>query len=624
MAKSILQLIIPVFLLFVVNVDAQVVFDFEDPSTSLTFQYFGSDLEPNLSEVIANPDQSGINTSANCGKFSKPVGSQTWAGGFSNPAIVFPVDFSSESQVCVKVWFEQAGNLALKLENGTAANWITVVDVTETGTWTEICFDANEASIEDPFEPATGGVYSTIVVFFDFGVSPDAERTYYFDDFTHPGGGSGVSDVTFSVDMNNYDGPAFTTVNVSGEFNSWSGDANPLSDDDGDGIYEGTVTGLAAGNYEYKFTLDNWANQEQFNGTEACTVTDDSGMFTNRIVLISETTSLPTVCWNSCYACGEAVRITIEMGQGDFVPSDEGFYIAGGGNFGNPGDYPLTDDNGDGVHTLTIERPVGFSSFYTFTNGACGDYSCKENIAGQDCADPNNFNDRFMGPITQDTTIATCFGFCTTDTNCDSGTGGAVTFEVDMNEYSGTYTTVYISGQFNNWSGDANPMTDDDGDGIFTTTLDLVLGSYEYKFQVDAWADSEQFTSGDPCTVTDDSGAFVNRFIEVTEDASVCFLWATCTACGTVSVDDVLAQSSGFKVLPTLIESQAVIYFDSRFNENKTVEIIDASGKIVKSYNFDAGVTEQTLELGDLNNGLYFVVVQTTALRATEKIVVNR
>jgi len=55
---------------------------------------------------------------------------------------------------------------------------------------------------------------------------------------------------------------------------------------------------------------------------------------------------------------------------------------------------------------------MGFESYYTFTNGACGDYSCKEMIAGQDCSNPDNFDDRFMSLPAGETTIIACFEEC--------------------------------------------------------------------------------------------------------------------------------------------------------------------------------------------------------------------
>jgi len=44
---------------------------------------------------------------------------------------------------------------------------------------------------------------------------------------------------------------------------------------------------------------------------------------------------------------------------------------------------------------------------------------------------------------------------------------------------------VYLAGTFNDWKDDRDRMTDDAGDGIFTLTLLLAPGRYEYKFVVD-------------------------------------------------------------------------------------------------------------------------------------------
>ena len=76
--------------------------------------------------------------------------------------------------------------------------------------------------------------------------------------------------------------------------------------------------------------------------------------------------------------------------------------------------------DGDGIWTLTLEVASGYTGYYTFTNGACGDWSCKENIAGQDCANPVNYNDRHLENITEDTVINTCFGQCSTDGSCNA------------------------------------------------------------------------------------------------------------------------------------------------------------------------------------------------------------
>ncbi len=370
------------------------ILDFETPETSTVFQYFGSALDGTFTTIIANPDPSGDNTSANVTEYIKPGVAEVWAGAFSNPNPTTPVTLDAGSEVCIKVWMDHIGNLTLKLEGGTSgqANWVTTVANTRINEWEEICFDPTVPSIEAPFEAASG-TYERIVLFFDFGTpGTGSDVTYYFDDIVVKSTGAPeVRLVNFSVDMNSYS-ENFDQVYVSGSFNSWSGDANPLTDVDFDGIWEGSIE-VINGAYEYKFTLDNWAAQEEFGGFEECTKRDPSGQFVNRLLLVSGDTDLPTYCFNSCYACGEEVSITFQLGFGSVIPSPDGVWLAGGGNFDVPGGkFQMSDDDMDGIYEITVPRARGFNSYYTFTNGNCPDYSCKEDLTGLECGDPNNFN----------------------------------------------------------------------------------------------------------------------------------------------------------------------------------------------------------------------------------------
>jgi hypothetical protein len=170
---------------------------------------------------------------------------------------------------------------------------------------------------------------------------------------------------------------------------------------------------------EYKFTLDNWTGQEMFNGLEECTITDPSGQFHNRKLVVAGDAALPAVCFNSCYECGEEVAITFELGMGEVDPSADGVWLAGGGNFEAPGGrFKMDDSDGDGVYTITVLRQRGFESFFTFANGNCPGWDCKEDISGQACAQPQNFNDRWLPAVQQDTVLATCFGLCTDNSEC--------------------------------------------------------------------------------------------------------------------------------------------------------------------------------------------------------------
>ena len=86
------------------------------------------------------------------------------------------------------------------------------------------------------------------------------------------------------------------------------------------------------------------------------------------------------MCYAECVACDVEVieyEVTFNVNMANETVAESGVYIAGGGNFGNPGDNEMTDPDGDGIYSITMMLDEGFSSFYTFTNGACGDWSCK-------------------------------------------------------------------------------------------------------------------------------------------------------------------------------------------------------------------------------------------------------
>ncbi len=46
-------------------------------------------------------------------------------------------------------------------------------------------------------------------------------------------------------------------------------------------------------------------------------------------------------------------------------------------------------------------------------------------------------------------------------------------------------STVYLAGTFNNWDPTDKLMADKKGDGLYTATLNLAPGTYEYKFVID-------------------------------------------------------------------------------------------------------------------------------------------
>ena len=97
--------------------------------------------------------------------------------------------------------------------------------------------------------------------------------------------------------------------------------------------------------------------------------------------------------------------------------STDGIYV-GGGFIGGYDALLLDDSDGDGVWSGTVSLPESGGHF-TLLNGNCSDWSCKEDISGQFCADPANYNDRnnLLGGFSQDTTLNLQFGSCDNSTH---------------------------------------------------------------------------------------------------------------------------------------------------------------------------------------------------------------
>lgn len=124
-------------------------------------------------EVIANPDPTGANTTANVAKLVKTSGSETWAGALFgvSPAL----DLDTYSKIKFKTWSPKVGAIVkLKLENADASITHEVdLSSTKANSWEDLVYD---------FSDAPAGNYVNVVVFFDFGNAGD-DSVYYYDEF---------------------------------------------------------------------------------------------------------------------------------------------------------------------------------------------------------------------------------------------------------------------------------------------------------------------------------------------------------------------------------------------------------------------------------------------------------
>lgn len=117
--------------------------DFESDFISYFFGTFGGG---QLFATVANPNPSGINTSAKVGKFTK--GFEGWSGTYS--PLNVPIDFSKGKVIKVMVYNPDPAQIGMKLNvelesatGGVPANGVAVLKMplTTSGAWEELTFD---------------------------------------------------------------------------------------------------------------------------------------------------------------------------------------------------------------------------------------------------------------------------------------------------------------------------------------------------------------------------------------------------------------------------------------------------------------------------------------------------
>ncbi|MEJ2516301.1 MAG: hypothetical protein P8102_13940, partial [Gammaproteobacteria bacterium] len=126
--------------------------------------------------VIANPDASGANTSANVAEFTARAGGQPFAGAVTLDLPTFTLD-ASNSCVKIKVWKPVVSDVGIKFETGTAASTGEIrVANTVTSQWEELSFDFS-VKIGEPESTDIAG----FVLFPDFATRTE-DNIVYFDD----------------------------------------------------------------------------------------------------------------------------------------------------------------------------------------------------------------------------------------------------------------------------------------------------------------------------------------------------------------------------------------------------------------------------------------------------------
>ncbi|MFM9984570.1 MAG: hypothetical protein ACKVOK_05015, partial [Flavobacteriales bacterium] len=214
-------------------------------------------------------------------------------------------------------------------------------------------------------------------------------------------------------------------------------------------------------------------------------------------------------------------RVNMNTTSGFTTPEVNGTFNGWCGNCN-----PMTDANNDGIWETIIDLPAGTYE-YKFSADL---WSSEETLTpGSPCTITTGpFTNRTLNVTAATVLPVVCWASCT---DCASY---PVTFQVNMTD-APAYTTPYVSGSFNGWCGNCNPMTDANDDEIWETTIVLPAGVYEYKFSADNWAIAETLPVGRPCTIT--SGEFTNRTLQVSgELVKPVVCWGQCEDCNAFDI----------------------------------------------------------------------------------------
>ena len=643
--------------------------------------YTVADFGGNASSLVTDP----ANASNIVLKSEKTTGSQTWAGTTLSTAAglataipfaqgattISALVYSPDSGTVVRLKAEDAANASISVE--------TEAMTTMANGWDTLVFDfANNVSGTAAINFAN--TYNKLSIFYDFGnAGASPAKSYYLDDVFF-GGGSGGGPSKAQIDLpitwNDTANVDYTVADFGGNASSQATDpmnANNLIlqsiKTSGAQTWAGTTLSTSAGlataiPFAQGATTISCVVYAPASGIPVRLKAEDHLDPTKSVeteVLTSLANAWDTLVFDFANQASGTAPINFtytydklsifydfgSAGAADTFYLDDVFF--GGSSSGGPKNItfqvdmsqyagtfttpelngtfnnwcgnctPMSDPDGDNIWEVTVQI-LADSIEYKFSYD---NWTGQESLApGLPCTKTTSgFTNRFL-VLTGDTTLpAVCWESCNT---CGGApTTANVTFQVDLSEYTGSYTQVNLNGTFNNWCGSCAVMTDANNDSIFEITIAIPANdTSEFKYTLDGWTVDEQLTPGDPCTKT--TGGFTNRFIVPMADTTLpAVCWESCSACSGIGLAE-----NGWSTELTLAPNPTNGLFNLNGNLIATstidIEVVDLQGNIIYKTQTEGFNLNQTIDLSSASTGMYMVRITTRFGFTSLKLVLTR
>lgn len=185
---------------------------------------------------------------------------------------------------------------------------------------------------------------------------------------------------------------------------------------------------------------------------------------------------------SSSVLLAQTFAVTFQVDMATQTVSSNGVHIAGNfqqaagfSNNWDPSATQLTQVGTSTVYAVTVNIPAGTYE-YKFING--NSWGTDESVPGT-CATNGNRSVTITGATT---VPVVCFGMCTP---CPAGPipKYSVTFQVDMQNFCGTFDSVTIAGTLANWGAGVKMNPSATNPNLYVVTLDVDSGTHEYKFR---------------------------------------------------------------------------------------------------------------------------------------------